>query len=108
LTSAPLVMPVDFDDARLERAKTNLRDRVDVFGLQEQFDDFCLDLSTRFNWDLGAPRFANRTQRAPVTDALRHRIAENNSADMELYDFARQLWEERQGTPVRQSTVRSS
>jgi hypothetical protein len=107
LTSAPLVMPVDFDDARLERAKTNLRDRVDVFGLQEQFDDFCIDLSIQFGWDLGAPRFANRTQRSPVSDALRHRIAEDNFLDMELYDFARQLWEERQRTSVRQSTVRS-
>jgi hypothetical protein len=108
VTSAALVMPVEFDQARLERAKANLRDRIDVFGLQEQFDAFCADISNRFGWDLGVPRFANRTQRSPVSDALRERIVEDNRADGELYDFARQLWEERRKTPVRQSTVPSS
>jgi len=100
LTSAPLVEPVEFDDARLERAKANLRDRIDVFGLQEHFDDFCAELSSRFGWDLGAPRFANRTQRAPVSDELRERIAQDNADDCELYDFARQLWHKRQRASV--------
>jgi hypothetical protein len=98
LEAAPLVMEVDFDEARLERAKANLRDRIDVFGLQEHFDDFCADLSGRFGWDLGAPRFANRTKQAMVSDALRERIADDNSVDRALYDFARQLWEERQSS----------
>ena len=100
LTSAPLVEPVEFDRARLERAKSNLRDRIDVFGLQEHFDDFCAELSSRFGWDLGAPRFANRTQRSPASDALRERIAEDNAIDGELYDFARQLWDERRRASV--------
>jgi hypothetical protein len=107
VASGPLVMPVEFDQARLERAKSNLRDRIDVFGLQEHFDDFCVDISNRFDWDLGASRFANRTQRSPVSDALRERIAEDNSIDRELYDFARQLWQERQRTPAGQPTVDS-
>ena len=107
LESAPLVMPVEFDHTRLEQAKSNLRDRIDVFGLQEHFDDFCADVSSRFGWDLGAPRFANRTQRAPVSDALRRQIAEDNAFDMELFDFAQQLWEERPGPSPRQSIVRS-
>ena len=76
-------------------------DRIDVFGLQERFDEFCADISIRFGWDLGVPRFANRTQRAPVSDALRKRIAEDNAFDRELYDFARQLWEQRQSTLAR-------
>jgi hypothetical protein len=98
LTAAPLVLEVEFDEARLERAKANLRDRIDVFGLQEHFDEFCADLSGRFGWDLGAPRFANRTERSPVSDALRERIAGDNRMDRELYDFARQLWEQRQSS----------
>jgi hypothetical protein len=100
LTSAPLVEPVEFDRARLERAKSNLRERIDVFGLQEHFDEFCGELSRRFGWDLGAPRFANRTQRSPVSDALRERIAQDNRIDGELYDFARQLWDERRRASV--------
>jgi len=100
MSSAPLVMPLDFDRARLEQAKRNLRDRIDVFGLQEHFDDFCAELSSRFDWDLGVPRFANRTQRAPVSEALRERIAEDNRVDGELYAFAVQLWEERRRAPV--------
>jgi len=100
LTSAPLVEPVEFDRERLERAKSNLRERIDVFGLQEDFDGFCAELSSRFGWDLGAPRFANRTQRAPVSDALRARIAQDNAIDGELYDFARQLWDERRRAAV--------
>jgi hypothetical protein len=107
LESAPLVMPVEFDRTRLEQAKANLRDRVDVFGLQEHFDEFCADISNRFGWDLGAPRFANRTQRAIVSDELRRQIAKDNAFDVELYDFARQLWGERRKTSVPQSTVRS-
>jgi hypothetical protein len=42
-----------------------------------------------------------------VSDALRERIAEDNSIDRELYDFARQLWQERQRTPAGQPTVDS-
>jgi hypothetical protein len=101
LSSAPLVMEVDFDEARLERAKVNLRDQIDIFGLQEHFDEFCIDISSRFGWDLGTPRFANRTQRTPVSDGLREQIAEDNAVDRELYDFARQLWEQRQSSLAR-------
>jgi len=108
VTSVPLVMPVEFNRSRLEQAKSNLRDRIDVFGLQEHFDDFCVAIANQFNWDLGAPRFANRTQRAPVSDSLRQQIAEDNRLDMELYDFARQLRMERLKSSVPQSTVRST
>jgi hypothetical protein len=103
LDSAPLVMAVEFDRARLDRAKENLRKRIDVFGLQEHFDDFCADISSRFEWDLGTPRFANRTDSAPVSDSLRERIAEDNTIDCELYEFARQLWQEGRGTPAQRS-----
>jgi hypothetical protein len=95
MTSVPLVQPVEFDDARLERAKHNLETRIDVFGLQEHFDEFCADLTSRYGWELGEPRFANRTERRSVGDALREQIAYDNQMDMKLYDFAAALWDER-------------
>jgi hypothetical protein len=90
MASIPLTQPVVFDEARLERAKQNL-ERIDVVGVQEQFDACCSELEARFGWDLGAPRFANRTEKRPVSDALRERIAEDNAMDGELYRFARDL-----------------
>jgi hypothetical protein len=96
MTSAPLIAHVDFDDADLALAKRNLEQRIDVFGLQERFDEFCMLLETRFGWDLGPPRFANRTEQRVVDDDLRGRIAADNRMDVELYQFAEQLWAARQ------------
>lgn len=83
------------DEARLERAKENLADRIDVMGLQEQFEPFCDALAARFGWDLGQPQFANRTQPAEVGDGLRQRIAQDSEMDTELYRFAVDLWAHR-------------
>lgn len=93
--STPLTLPVTFDEARLDRAKHNLEHRIDAFGFQERFEDFCGEIATRFEWDLGPPRFANRTSHRPVADELRQRIAADNRMDVELYRFARQLDQER-------------
>jgi hypothetical protein len=83
---------VPFDDARLERAKHNLVHRVEIFGLQEDFEDFCQRLARRFEWDLGAPALlANRTGPADVSGEFRERIAHDNAYDMQLYHFARGL-----------------
>lgn len=87
---SPLTTSVVFDDARLDLAKRNLA-RIDVVGLQERYEDFCHELTARFGWDLGAPRFANRTAPQPVRDALRDRIATDNAIDAELYRFATEL-----------------
>ncbi len=86
----PLTQSVTFDRERLGRAQHNL-ERIDVVGLQEQFEDFCATLETSFGWDLGAPRFANRTPHRPVPDGLRERIAADNRWDAELYRFAQDL-----------------
>lgn len=87
-----------FDPSRahLERATENLQG-VDVVGTQERFDDLCGELERRFGWDLGAPRFANRTRREDVPDSFRRRIALDNALDIELYDFAVDLVSERHG-----------
>ena len=90
--SMPLTLPVTFDDARLERAKQRLAD-VEVIGLQERFNELCAALEERFGWDLGPRRFSNRTDQQPISSDLRKRIAADNQADIELYEFARELLE---------------
>jgi hypothetical protein len=79
---------VAFTRDRLERAKQRLA-TIDAVGFQEDFEAFCNELSTRFNWDLGAPVLMNRSMPFPVSDAFRRRIAEDNALDIELYEFAR-------------------
>ena len=95
MTDTPLTAPVDVDDSRLDRAKENLRGAIDVFGFQEHFDDFCGRLEARYGWDLGPPRFANRTRHGPVSDGLRERIATDSRLDVELYQYAQGLSDER-------------
>jgi hypothetical protein len=82
---------LDFDDTHLERAKRSLVDRVDVWGLQEHFDDFCTELTRRFGWNLGAPLFANPTKPVEVTEDFRERIARDNALDVELHRYALRL-----------------
>jgi len=88
----PLTQPMAFDDFRLESAKRRLEE-IEVVGLQERYTAFCVELETRFGWDLEPDRMANQTQRQPVSGALRRRLAEDNAMDVELYDFAKRLLE---------------
>jgi hypothetical protein len=87
--------PITVDDARLAAARNALEQRIDVVGVQEWFDPFCEELEDRFGWDLGPPRFANRTAHMDADDDLRARIAADNEYDARLYAFARDLVAER-------------
>ena len=80
-----------YDEARLERAKQNLEHRIEVFGVQEDFDRFCEQLSLRFGWDLGNIASVNLSAPVEASDALRQRIARDNAFDVELYRFAKEL-----------------
>jgi hypothetical protein len=83
---------VPYDEDRLEQAKHVLEHRIELFGLQEDFDTFCEELSARFGWDLGNDSLlANQTSGMDVSDELRERIAHDSTLDMQLYDFARDL-----------------
>ena len=92
---------VTVDDARVRRAQENLESRIDVMGIQEEFDAFCAELTTRFGWDLGQAHVANRTEPAPASAELCARIAADNAADAELYAFAVDLWHRRAGARSR-------
>jgi len=98
--SEAMLTRVEFDRARLERAKEALAG-LDAFGLQERYEDFCHELSVRFGWELGEPETVNSSAPAEVADALRERIAEDNAFDLELYQFARELLAERVAGAVR-------
>jgi hypothetical protein len=79
---------------RLERAKDALA-QLDHFGLQTRFEELCTELGHRYGLDLGAPLRSNATEPMDAPAALVDRIATENVLDMELYEFASQLYAER-------------
>lgn len=103
--SAWMMTHVEFPPERLERAKEGLAS-VDVLGLQERFDEFCEELTDRFGWDLGAPRRDMVGESDDASAGFRARIAEDNAMDVELYEFARRLYEERRA-PAPEARSRS-
>jgi hypothetical protein len=91
---ASLRTRVELDRAHLERAKEALAG-IDAFGLQEHFEPFCDELSARFGWRLGEPETMNTSARVEIPESLRARIAEDNALDLELYEFAKQVLDDR-------------
>ena len=92
--------PVEFTPMRLDRAKRQLV-TLDLFGLQERFNEFCEALTQRFGWQLGDSLYANRTEPVAVSNAFRSQIAEDNAMDIELYDFAQSLYDDRGAAGLR-------
>ena len=85
--------------ARLERAKEGIAG-LSGFGLQPCFEEFWEDFAPRHGLEVGEPMRSNRTEPDDgVTDALLARIADDNAADLELYDFAERLYHERRAAP---------
>jgi Sulfotransferase family len=85
---------VPYTQERLDTAKAALAS-LDAFGLQERFDEFCDELGRRFGLVVGPPLRTNTTEPVEVPAGLEDRIAEDNALDMDLYHFARRLYEER-------------
>ena len=87
---------LEVDSARLELAKANLAE-VDVVGLQERFDDLLEELHERYGWTVAAvyDRNVSGDDSDGATESFRRRIAADNEADMEFYEFARELCEQR-------------
>lgn len=79
---------------QLERAKAGVAS-LDAFGLQPDFEAFWADLVDRYSLH---PAPSIRSNTTEPEDAPRHlidRITEDNAADLELYEFARDLHEQR-------------
>jgi hypothetical protein len=98
MTDDGFLTVLDLDDDHLERAKRNLVEGIDVWGVQQHFEEFCDELMRRSGWDLGPPQFANPSTPYPAEDGLRERIADDNRLDVELYRFAIELRQRRSAT----------
>jgi len=87
---------LDVDASRLEIAKRNL-ERVDVIGTQDRFDELLSELEQRFGWRRVPMRKwnAGREAQGDAPASFRRRIAEDNSADLEFFEHAVRLCEQR-------------
>ena len=86
---------LEVDATRLKKAKQNL-ERVDVIGTQDRFGELWSELEQRFGWRRPPVRSQNvswRMQEVPAS--FRRRIAEDNAADMEFFEHALRLCEQR-------------
>jgi hypothetical protein len=92
---------LDVDSARLELAKANLA-KVDIVGLQERFDRLLEELHDRYGWTVArvTDRNVSRGEDKGVAESFRRRIAADNAADMEFYEFARKLCVQRRVSGV--------
>lgn len=79
---------------RLERAKAGVAS-LDAFGLQPRFEEFFADLAERFDLVVGQPVRSNATDDEEAPADLVDRIREDNALDLELYEFAEALYEQR-------------
>ncbi len=88
---------VDQDADLLARAKAGL-ERVDEIGLHEDYGDFVDRISRRYHLDLGDDERRNQVlprNRVEHTDARARRIEADQQLDLELYEHARALVEQR-------------
>ena len=96
-----ILRAIDVDEHRLAAAKANL-ETVDVIGLTERYPAFIEELRSRFGWwpnGLDQPARTNVSSESwAVDESLRQRIALDNAIDMEFYDYARRLVDERAAT----------
>ena len=96
------------DRAALERAKENLQNRF-VVGLTEEFDASLRLMSQRFGWNVKSYTKKNVTRRKPRNDTLDTEtlalLREANAFDIELYQFARELFETQRRTGAKYSTA---
>jgi len=90
------------DRAALERAKQNLRSHFDVVGLTEEFDTSLRLLRRRFGWKVRFYTRKNVTRRKDQIDNLdpetHSLVREANALDIELYQFARELFDAQRRT----------
>jgi hypothetical protein len=83
--------PFEVDERRLETAKANL-ERVDIVGLQEQFDLLLAEMHDRFGWTIRQrPDRHVSGEAMPIDPSFRRRIADDNAADVAFYEHARRL-----------------
>jgi len=99
------------DRVALERAKQNLRSHFQV-GLTEEFDASLRLLTDKFGWKVGFYRKRNITRRKPhaeiVDPETSKLLREANELDIELYQFARELFQMQRRVEDNRDASRSS
>ena len=84
------VVDLAIDDDRLALAKRRLHE-IDVVGFQEDEPAFLEQLERRYGWTLIDPPRQRVTPEMAVPDSFRRRILADNQADLELYEYARDV-----------------
>jgi len=85
---------IEVDDGRLALAQANLAE-IDELGLLERYGEFAAGVSERFGWP-SKPWTQRRVGGdGDASRALRRRIVADNAADIEFYEYARDLYEHR-------------
>jgi hypothetical protein len=91
---------IDIDAARQATARSTL-ETMDLVGLHEHYDELLAEVSERFGWRIrrrGGWRVSEEAERGwSVSESFRRRIADDNAADVEFYQFASALRRERVG-----------
>lgn len=87
---SPATAVIQVDEERLTKAKAAL-EQIELVGITEHFELFLTALKERFGWNITHIPQRNTGDRSAVNHALRQRIANDCSLDMELYEFARGL-----------------
>jgi hypothetical protein len=92
------------DETDLELAKQNLRDEIELLGIVERFDESVLYCQHQLDWDRPFYLKANQSKRvlkdktityASLNSDEKKMIEHVNRYDLELYDYAKQLFQNR-------------
>ena len=86
------------DERLLDIAKENLIKSFSVVGICERFEESLMLMAKTFRWEV--PFYENRKiskNRSPVDRSSIEMIRENNRLDLELYEFAKKLFDENLG-----------
>jgi hypothetical protein len=87
---SPSTGVIHIDDKRLATAKNNLS-AVELVGITERYDQFLIELRDRYDWQLQSMTMRNVSKVEVISPEFRKRIALDNAADMELYEYATSL-----------------
>tara|TARA_Y100000991_G_C21960705_1_gene344327 strand:- start:317 stop:1051 length:735 start_codon:yes stop_codon:yes gene_type:complete len=81
----------------LNIAKNNLKNKIKAFGLKEEYDDSIKIFENIFDWKKNnqiVDRQMTTRIKKEVTDLDLRAVKDNNLLDIELYDFAQELFED--------------
>jgi hypothetical protein len=81
---------IDVNEDRLAIAKQNLS-AIEVVGVTAQFGRFLQKLAERYGWEVKSEPHRHVGEYEAIPTEFRNRIADDNTYDMQLYEYARSL-----------------